>query len=129
MSAIAYWSPLAMSICEVTVSDLMLFHCQDVLQDAKKWVASTRKEPEKCSSLRLALAAIRLTARTRVRVDSGAALAGRLPGWKFSNIINFFKSLEAMESKRALKSGIHEKLSDTVIAEEHGCKVSNHLRR
>lgn len=96
----------------MTVSDFKLFHCQDDMQDAKKSVASTRKEPEKCSSLRLALAALRLTACTKARLDSGAALTARLRGWKFSNIVSFFRSLDAVERNKASKSVIHVEMLD-----------------
>lgn len=70
---ISDWAAFGASNGEVRVSDVRLVHVQEGLQKAKNKPASTKNEAEKCSSSRLAKAAVRFKAlfETRVCLYSG----------------------------------------------------------
>jgi hypothetical protein len=73
--AIVAWFAFGANNCEVSVSDVRLVHCQEGLQEEKNDPASIRNDAEKFSSVRLAMAAVRLkavlVAEDRVSLYSG----------------------------------------------------------
>lgn len=64
---ISDWAAFGASTGEVRVRDVRLVHVQEGLQEAKNKPASTKNEAEKCSSSRLAKAAVRFKALFVIR--------------------------------------------------------------